>query len=562
MLLVGGAGVLLIASALARAARTTDSTANDKWTPPDSYHYDDAASFRGLTPDGKVEHYDVAGHATVLPGVHDFIRLVPPTPLAHGALFARSPIKYKQWIVEVAFRVHGPPTTSGAGGETGEDGQPKRLHKGGRGLAFWYTKNGLPGDPTISSDPKTKVSPPPPIQPDTPRDKHDSDVSLFGSRTSFDGLGIVFDTSPTAPVWRRSDQLVHADVASVGRVGLTGVVSGIMDDGSQAWLDPEGQVPKGEDEAAYLAKAIGECEAAFRNAQGLLWARIAHYNSTIRVDLDLSPHTTLAKAGRHYEHNCFTIDGINLPAGARFGVSGLASANTEPDTIDVYAMDVFELREDGAPVVNHEEPVDAPTNVPLEGTSNDATETLAHEIFLSQTKMIESIDDLSRRIEVMSALVRDVARRTPATQPPPREQQSEAYKFGGQIPLDAQYAAIDTQLRAIFALIQSSKEEGTEARSTLEQVKQLSDRLLVEMDHMGRRVDTGTAQHSAHLSTLLSRSTDSLAHLSTLASASTRSWFGTYGSRIGWIALGGVGGVLFAAWREKRHSDPWERKVL
>lgn len=65
MLLVGGAGVLLIASALARAARTTDSTANDKWTPPDSYHYDDAASFRGLTPDGKVEHYDVAGHACV-----------------------------------------------------------------------------------------------------------------------------------------------------------------------------------------------------------------------------------------------------------------------------------------------------------------------------------------------------------------------------------------------------------------------------------------------------------------------------------------------------------------
>jgi hypothetical protein len=129
-------------------------------------------------------------------------------------------------------------------------------------------------------------------------------------------------------------------------------------------------------------------------------------------------------------------------------------------------------------------------------------------------------------------------------------------------PLDAQYAAIDTQLRAIFALIQSSKEEGTEARSTLEQVKQLSDRLLVEMDHMGRRVDTGTAQHSAHLSTLLSRSTDSLAHLSTLASAATQSWSGAYGSRIGWIALGGVGGVLFAAWREKRHSDPWERKVL
>lgn len=37
------------------------------------------------------------------------------------------------------------------------------------------------------------------------------------------------------------------------------------------------------DEATYLDKAIGECEAAFRNAQGLLWARIAYVNQTIRV---------------------------------------------------------------------------------------------------------------------------------------------------------------------------------------------------------------------------------------------------------------------------------------
>lgn len=50
--------------------------------------------------------------------------------------------------------------------------------------------------------------------------------------------------------------------------------------------------------------------------------------------------------------------------------------------------------------------------------------------------MIESIDDLARRIETMSALVRDVARRTPPTQPPQQQQeqqQSEAYKFGGKM---------------------------------------------------------------------------------------------------------------------------------
>lgn len=44
----------------------------------------------------------------------------------------------------------------------------------------------------------------------------------------------------------------------VGAAG--GVVSGILDDGSGKWLEPEGRVLKDEDEAAYLEKAIGECE--------------------------------------------------------------------------------------------------------------------------------------------------------------------------------------------------------------------------------------------------------------------------------------------------------------
>jgi hypothetical protein len=63
------------------------------------------------------------------------------------------------------------------------------------------------------------------------------------------------------------------------------------------------------------------------------------------VDLDLAPHTTLAKAGRDYAHNCFTLDGVNLTPGSYLGISGLASGNTEPDTIDIYAMDVFEVLE-------------------------------------------------------------------------------------------------------------------------------------------------------------------------------------------------------------------------
>lgn len=109
-------------------------------------------------------------------------------------------------------------------------------------------------------------------------------MSFFGGRTSFDGLGIVFDSAPTAPVWRRSDARNLAGDAEheTWGVGATGVVSGVIDDGTQKWLDADRR-GEGDDEAAYLEKAFGECEAAFRNAQGLLWARIAHYNHTIRV---------------------------------------------------------------------------------------------------------------------------------------------------------------------------------------------------------------------------------------------------------------------------------------
>lgn len=67
----------------------------------------------------------------------DFLRLVPPTPLAHGAIFSAKPLESEEWIVEIAFRHHGPATV---GVMDGEDGSSSRVQKGGRGLAFWYTK--------------------------------------------------------------------------------------------------------------------------------------------------------------------------------------------------------------------------------------------------------------------------------------------------------------------------------------------------------------------------------------------------------------------------------------
>jgi len=180
-------------------------------------------------------------------------------------------------------RVAGPATVGVT--EHQPDGSIKRNHKGGRGLAFWYTKAANPTAVTLSSDPKAKLALPPPTFPSEPTDPSDAAVSLFGNKPfGFDGLGVIFDTSPGSPVFARSDKRNWATDQARG-VGTTGVVSGIMDDGSGNWLEPSGRVMRGEDEASYLGKAIGECEAAFRNAQGLLWARISHVNHTIRVSL-------------------------------------------------------------------------------------------------------------------------------------------------------------------------------------------------------------------------------------------------------------------------------------
>lgn len=97
------------------------------------------------------------------------------------------------------------------------------------------------------------------------------------------------------------------------------------------------------EEADYLSHTIGDCEAAFRNAPGLVWARISHHSGNISVELDLSPHTSLSLTERHYSHRCFEAENVQLPAGYHIGLSALASSNDEPDTFDVYAIEVREV---------------------------------------------------------------------------------------------------------------------------------------------------------------------------------------------------------------------------
>ncbi|KAK4048355.1 hypothetical protein OIV83_004877 [Microbotryomycetes sp. JL201] len=525
----------MTAAAVCAVAATSESGSGIdslNFTVPPAHYYS-SASFRGLSKEGKVSNYHASGHTTVLPGVHDFIRLVPPTPLAHGALFSDKPLQAEEWMAEIAFRVHGPAVHGLA--DLADDGTPVRAHKGGRGLALWYTKHANPGPITISSDPKVATQNPPPTTPQSPTDPTDDDVSLFGSKTAFDGLGIVFDTMPTQPLYRRSDSR-NWEFAEDSHHGLStsgGVVSGLLDDGTGKWLEPDNRKMSATDEAAYLEKAIGECEAAFRNANGLIWAR---------VDLDLSPHTTLAKAGRDYAHNCFIMPGVSLTPGHHLGVSALASGYTEPDAVDIYALDVFEVVSSSDDYDDMDEPPESLAAI-LEGTSGDVTETLTHEIFISQAKMMDAIDGLSRKIDLLGRLVRAPLTAKAFSSSGGDDPQA---KTSPHLRIESRLDNIESALRSIRSTSpigggDTAAPAAREDREVLKHLLQQSERLLAEVTAFGRKLDTANGQSLASLATLSTRSTEILGFLRRAQDNVERAAKGKHNV---WIWLGGVAAVV------------------
>lgn len=134
---------------------------------------------------------------------------------------------------------------------------------------------------TISSDPTRAVSLPPlPLLQD--QDPTDPYVSFFGHAVKFDGLATVFDASPSAPLFARSDPKNYDPEETHGAEG-SGVISGLLDDGQRSWYDTDSTVKTEGRDAVYISSAVGECAGLFRNAAGLLWARISHFNNTLRV---------------------------------------------------------------------------------------------------------------------------------------------------------------------------------------------------------------------------------------------------------------------------------------
>jgi len=264
-------------------------------------------------------------------------------------VFANKPLpkSAKDWVVEIAFRVHGQAKRSIV---VPGQSTAATTNVGGRGLALWVSKTANPTFVTLPSDRRKSSTPTPPLLPQSPKDSSDDQVSFFGNKSPFEGLGIIFDTAASLPLYRRSEKAGYSTNEhgqNTAGADAVGVISAVMDDGSSDWLEtPEFRASTAGQallEAKYLDKSVGECEAAFRNAPGLVWARISHFDDKIRVDLDLTPHTTLSTAARVFSHHCFTIKGVRLPPGYHIGLTGMASGNPDPDSVDVYAFEAWEV---------------------------------------------------------------------------------------------------------------------------------------------------------------------------------------------------------------------------
>lgn len=123
--------------------------------------------------------------------------------------------------------------------------------------------------------------------------------------------------------------------------------------------------------------------------------------------MDLQPHTTLTPEKRHFTHHCFTVKDVALPSGYHFGLTGLSAGNTDPDSVDIYAFDAWEVT-GAADGQQHSQPVidksDTTSFKPLAGTEDSSEEVRVgslQEIIAAQSRMTDAIDALARRIDAM-----------------------------------------------------------------------------------------------------------------------------------------------------------------
>jgi hypothetical protein len=253
----------------------------------------------------------------------------------------------------------------------------------------------------------------------------------------------------------------------------------------------------------------------------------------LQVDLDLQPHTTLLPEKRHFTHHCFTVKDVSLPAGYHFGITGLSSGNTDPDSVDVYAFDAWEVtgKADGQ---QHSQPVidqrDLSSFKPLAGTEDSVQEisaTSLQEVITAQTRLTEAIDALARRIDAMQSSL-DVGLKN----------------GGGSVVSDDHAKQLKDISNAVSRLTgQSELQSGGMTAEELEQqsvqyIVKMITRLSADVNGISVRLDSLTTRVNKNIATIMNR----IGEVFTLASRADKAMF-SENSKFKPKSVGGAGGT-------------------
>ncbi|KAG0288589.1 hypothetical protein BGZ96_007686 [Linnemannia gamsii] len=140
----------------------------------------------------------------------DFVRLSPSVPGLKGSVWRQAPNEYKEWEVEFQFKAFG------------------QGHLGGKGLAFWYTK-----ERAIEGD-------------------------IFGSKDQWTGLGIFMDTAD--PANQRNNPVIY----------------GIMNDGTKPF--PSNPTAN--------TNSFGGCLRDYKNTHVPVVIRVSYIDGVLKVSAD------------------------------------------------------------------------------------------------------------------------------------------------------------------------------------------------------------------------------------------------------------------------------------
>ncbi|GJJ75011.1 hypothetical protein EMPS_07369 [Entomortierella parvispora] len=202
--------VLFLSTALAwgRDAPVKPSSPDDPVLPFENRRHDYKQSLKKpFQYNGAMPFWDHHGNAFV---ALDFIRLAPSVPRLRGSVWRTTPNPYKEWEVEFSFKAFG------------------QNHVGGKGLAFWYTKERAVDGP------------------------------VFGNQEKYEGLGVFMDSSD--PLNQRT----------------TPVIYGIMNDGTKAF-------PKNP---TANTNSFGGCLRDYKNSPVPSVVRISYIGGKLKVSVD------------------------------------------------------------------------------------------------------------------------------------------------------------------------------------------------------------------------------------------------------------------------------------